>query len=56
MRKETVENPYLSEEVEETEIVLMFDDLIINAAVKAENFLTHPPYFIRKLNLTDFIN
>ena len=43
MRKETVENPYLSEEVEDTEIVLMFDDLIINAAVKAENFLTHPP-------------
>ena len=38
MRKETVENPNLSEEVAETEIVfvLMFDDLIVNA--KAENF------------------
>ena len=38
VRKETVENPYLSEEVAETEIVfvLMFDDLIVNA--KAENF------------------
>ena len=32
MRKETVENPYLSEEVEDTEIVLMFDDLIIKFA------------------------
>ena len=35
MRKETVENPYLSEEVAETEIVfvLMFDDLIVNIGI-----------------------
>ena len=67
MRKETVENPYLSEEVAETEIVfvLMFDDLIVNIGILYLKVIvkfifftisTSLPYFIRKLNLTDFIN
>ena len=67
MRKETVENPYLSEEVAETEIVfvLMFDDLIVNIGILYLKVIvkfifftisTSLPYFIRKLNLTDFIS
>ena len=65
--KETVENPYLSEEVAETEIVfvLMFDDLIVNIGILYLKVIvkfifftisTSLPYFIRKLNLTDFIS
>ena len=67
VRKETVENPYLSEEVAETEIVfvLMFDDLIVNIGILYLKVIvkfifftisTSLPYFIRKLNLTDFIS
>ena len=67
MIKETVENPYLSEEVAETEIVfvLMFDDLIVNIGILYLKVIvkfifftisTSLPYFIRKLNLTDFIS
>ena len=64
---ENVENPFLSEEVAETEIVfvLMFDDLIVNIGILYLKVIvkfifftisTSLPYFIRKLNLTNFIS